>query len=254
MSSWYTPIMNLAKALERSRLELDLHIPLMTALQGARGTAHAEVSAALERSRQLVVATAATGTPLHFSVMFGYWAAEYLRGNLREALQHAQRFLALAETQAASAPGLIGHRLLGTAQLVTGDFRQARPHLEQAALLYRPEEHREFAFRYGQDLGASALCYLSWALWNDGYPDRAARTADRALLHAREFDHAYTLAWTLWHSAIRAVFSRDVMRVEWLANEGATISKEHGFAAVFRVLRRAAWLGGGSLCSRRRWY
>src|SRR5262249_1491365 len=62
-----------------------------------------------------------------------------------------------------------------------------RRHLELAASLYRAEEHREFAFRYGQDIGASALCYLSWALWHDGYPDQAARTADRALLLAREF-------------------------------------------------------------------
>ena len=214
---------------ERSRLELDLHIPLMFALAGARGYAHAEVSAALDRARQLVAATAATGTPLHFSVLYLVWAAEYVRGNGKRVLEHAQQFLSLAEMQPASAPRLIGHRILGTGQLVTGDFRQARPHLERAASLYRAEEHREFAYRYGQDIGASAFCYLSWALWHDGFPDQAARTADRALLHAREFGHAHTLAFTLWHAAILALLSRNVLRVERLANENATISEEHGF-------------------------
>ncbi len=214
---------------ERSRLELDLHIPLIAALIGARGYAHAEVSAALDRSRQLVAATAATGTPLHFSVLYGVWVVDYVRGNAEQLLEHAQKFLSLAEMQPASAPRLIGYWILATGQLMIGDFRQARLHLELAASLYRAEEHREFAFRYGQDIGASALCYLSLALWHDGYPDQAARAADRALLHAREFGHAYTLAYTLWHTAELAVLSRDAPRVERLANENATISKEHGF-------------------------
>jgi predicted ATPase len=154
---------------------------------------------------------------------------EYARGNAKGALEHAQRFLALAEMQSTSAPRLMGHGILGLGRLMTGDFRQARPHLELAASLYRPEEHREFAFRYGQDIGASALCYLSWALWHAGYPDQAVRIADRALLHAREFGHAYTLVYTLWHTAIPAILSRDVRRVERLANESATMSGEHGF-------------------------
>jgi len=148
-------------------------------------------------------------------------------------LEHAQQFLALAEMQPASAPRLIGHRLLGVGQLMTGDFRQALPHLELAASLYRADEHRELAFRYGQNIGASALCHLSWALWHGGYPDQAARTADRALLLARELGHAYTLAYTLGHAARHAVLSRDVVRVERLANENATISNERGFPQWF---------------------
>jgi class 3 adenylate cyclase/predicted ATPase/energy-coupling factor transporter ATP-binding protein EcfA2 len=224
---------SLPETLERNRLELDLHIPLTSALIGARGYAHAEVAGALGRSRQLIAATATTGTPLHFSVLYCDWVAHNVRGNLKGTLERALQFLALAEMQPASAPRLIGQRMVGAGLLLTGDFRQARPHLELAASLYRAEEHREFAFRYGQDIGATALCYLSWALWHEGYPDRAARTADRALLHAREFGHAYTLAYTLFYTAKSALLSRDVQRVERLADENATISREHGFPLWF---------------------
>jgi predicted ATPase len=222
-------LQSMPDTIERSRLELNLHIPLTAALASARGYGHAEVSSALDRSLQLVAATAATGTPLHFSVLYGCWAVHLVRGNAKQLVEPAQQFLALAETQPASAPRLIGHRLLGTGQLMTGDFRQARPHFELAASLYRTTEHREFAFHYGQDIGASALGALSWALWHDGYLDQAEQTADRALLHARDFGHAHTLAYTLWCAAISALLSRDVPRVEWLANENATISKERGF-------------------------
>src|SRR5262249_39016440 len=159
--------------------------------------------------------------------------AHNVRGNLKGTLERAQQFLALAEMQPASAPRLIGQRMVGAGLLLTGDFRHARPHLEMAASLYRAEEHREFAFRYGQDIGATALCYLSWALWHEGYPDRAARTAHRAILHARELGHAYTLAYTLFYTAISALLSRDVRRVERLADENATISREHGFPLWF---------------------
>jgi predicted ATPase len=232
---------SLPDTLERSRLEIDLHIPLMAALIGARGYAHAEVSAALDRSRQLVAATGATGTPLHFPVLYGVWVADCMRGNINGALEHARQFLALAEMQPASSPRLIGHRILGSVQLMTGDFREARPHLELAASLYRAQEHRELAFRYGQDIGAGAFCFLSWALWHDGYPDQAARTADRALRHAREFRHAYTLAYTLWHTALLAVLSRDVLRVERLGNENATVSGERGFPLFLAHCN--VWLG-----------
>jgi predicted ATPase len=234
-------LQSLPETLERSRLELELHIPLTAALMGAGGHAHAEVSAALDRARQLVADTAATGTPIHFSVLHGFWVADAVRGNVEQALEHAQQFLSLAESQPASPARLIGHRILGNMLLYTGDFRQARPHLERAASLYRPDEHREFAFRYGQDIGASALCFLSWALWHDGYPDQAMRTADRALLHAREFGHAYTLAYTVFYTAMLAVLSRDVLRFERLANENATLSKEHGFSLL--VARSDVLLG-----------
>ena len=223
-------LQSLPETPERSRLELDLHIPMISALRIARGSAHGEVFAALERSRQLVAATAATGKPLHLSVLYGMWMVDRVRGNAERTLEHAQEFLSLAEIQQTPAPRVIGHRILGTGQLSIGDFRQARPHLELAVSLYRAEEHREFA--YGHDTGASALCYLSWAIWHDGYPDQAKQTADRALLHAGKLGHTYTLAYARCIAQWLAVLSRDVLRVERLANENATIAGEHGFPLV----------------------
>ena len=76
---------------------------------------------------------------------------------------------------------------------------------------------------------ASALCYLSWALWHGGYPDQGSETADRAVVHAREFGHAHTLAHTLWHAAMAAVFARDAAEVERLSEEMAEIAAKHGF-------------------------
>ena len=90
--------------------------------------------------------------------------------------------------------------------MLCGDYHEALPHIKKAASLYRPEEHREFAAGYSQDIGVSGFVYLSWALWHRGYPEQSARAADRALEYSRQFGHAYTLAYALWHIGMKAIF------------------------------------------------
>ena len=91
----------------------------------------------------------------------------------------------------------------------SGDYSAALAHLETAASLHRPDEHRDSAFRYGQDIGVSAFVMLSWALWHHGYPYRSARAADRAVAYSRELGHAHTLAHALGLTGLAAVFARD---------------------------------------------
>jgi TolB-like protein/predicted ATPase len=215
---------------ERKRRELDFHITLTAALMGARGYADPEIAALLERSQQLVTETGGLGSALHFSVLYGIWVVAYVGGDAERLLDLAGEFQSLAETQATSGPCLIGHRLLGASLMVVGNYREALPHLALAASLYRPDEHRELAFRYGQDVGATALCYLAWAQWHNGFLAEATLTADRAVRHARGFGHAHTLVYTLWHAATISLLARDAVRVAALANEVVGISAEHGFA------------------------
>jgi TolB-like protein/predicted ATPase len=215
---------------ERKRRELDFHITLTTALMGARGYADPEIAVLLERSQQLVTETGGLGSALHFSVLYGIWVVAYVGGNAKRLLDLAREFQSHAESQATSGPCLIGHRILGASLMVVGNYREALPHLTLAASLYQPDEHRELAFRYGQDVGATALCYLAWALWHNGFFAQATLTADRAIRHAREFGHAHTLVYTLWHAATVSLLARDAVRVAALANEVVEVSAEHGFA------------------------
>jgi predicted ATPase len=103
-------------------------------------------------------------------------------------------------------------------------------HLETAASLYRPDEHRDSAFRYGQDIGVSAFVMLSWALWHRGYADQSARAADRALAYSRELGHAHTLAQALQSAGMAAVFARDVATAHAYGNDCVALASEHGFA------------------------
>jgi hypothetical protein len=165
---------------ERKQLELDIQVTLAAALMAGKGYANPEVVAALERANRLVTEIAAVGTPVHFSVLYGLWISNFADGAMAAALEHATNFLSSAQSQPSSGPLVMGHRALAQTLMCSGDYPAALAHLETAASLYRPDEHRDDTFRYGEDIGVNAFVHLSWALWHRGYPDQSARAADRA--------------------------------------------------------------------------
>jgi hypothetical protein len=229
-----------AESRERKQLELDIRITLVAALMGGKGYSDPEVATVLESAHRLVTEIAAAGTPQHFAVLYGLWAFHYVAGQPEAARLRAAEFLSFAQSGTASGPLLIGHRILATSLIMIGDYCGAFPHVETAASLYRPEEHREFAFRYGQDIGVAALVYLSLALWHRGYPARSAKAADRALEHSRQFGHAHTLAYALWHIGAKAIFVRRLDEAGACANEYVALADEHGFphwAAYGRIVQ-----------------
>ncbi|MBV8506350.1 MAG: tetratricopeptide repeat protein, partial [Alphaproteobacteria bacterium] len=234
----------LPETLERKQLELDIHVTFTQALMAGKGYANPEVVAALERANRLVTETASVGTPVHFFVLFGLWSSNFNAGAIAAALQHATNFLSSAQSQPSSGPLLVGHRILAFSLIFSGDYHAALAHFETAASLYQPDEHRDSAFHYGQDIGVIAFVQLSWALWHRGYPDQSARAADRALAYSRELGHAHTLSRALYYAGTAAVFARDVATACACSNDCMALASEHGFpqwAAFGRILQ--GWAG-----------
>jgi class 3 adenylate cyclase/predicted ATPase len=215
---------------ERHQLELDIHVTLTAALMAGKGFANPETVAALERANRLVTETASVGTPVHFSVLYALWASTLNSGTVAATLDHATNFLSSAQSQPSSGPLLIGHRTLAFSLMLSGDYRAALAHFETAASLHRPDEHRDSALHYGQDIGVSAFVQWSWVLWHRGYPDQSTRAADRALAYSRELGHAHTLAHALCFAGMAAVVARDVATAYAYSNDCVALASEHGFA------------------------
>jgi len=57
----------------------------------------------------------------------------------------AAQFPALAEKQRTTVPLTIGHRMMGITLVLVGDLAKGRTHLDQAATLYDPVQHRPLA-------------------------------------------------------------------------------------------------------------
>jgi class 3 adenylate cyclase len=178
---------------EQIKLQVALTLPLIH----VKGFAAPETKAALERARLLVEHTEKIGEPseeplLLFSLLFGFWVASLAAFDGDVVREISVQFLTLAENQAATAPLMIGHRLMGAALLFTGDITQGRGHLDRAVEFYDPVLHRPLTVHFGHDIRVAALCHRSWALWILGYSEAALADVRQAFEQAREIDQAAT--------------------------------------------------------------
>ena len=89
------------------REQIKIQVALITPLIHVKGYAAPETKAAAERARLLIEQAEALGEPpedplLLFSVLYGFWVANYVAFNGDVMRQLAAQFLALAEKQRAT--------------------------------------------------------------------------------------------------------------------------------------------------------
>jgi tetratricopeptide (TPR) repeat protein len=221
-------ITNLPDTRERKQQELELQITLTGALTVMRGYAHPEVVASSSRARNLILETGRAGTSAHFLVLRALWAADFVGGKPKAALNHANEFLSLAQSQADPHVLAMGQWLVGRVLIATGDYPAATSHLESAVASYRAEKDWTFDPRLGADIGVTAVATWGLALWHRGYPDRARAATDEALRRARQLRHIHTLAYGLLIIGLAAVSAKNTAETEELGNELVALSDETG--------------------------
>jgi class 3 adenylate cyclase/predicted ATPase len=184
------------------REQIKLQVALITPLIHIKGYSAPEPKAAAERARLLIEQAERLGEPpedplLLFSVLYGFWYANLGAFDGDVLCNLAVQFLALAEKQRATIPLMVGHRLVGSSSLHTGDFVDSRAHFDQALSLYDADKHRSLATQFGQDIRVSILSFRSITLWMLGYPKAALTDVDQVVKDAREAVHAPSLIYAL---------------------------------------------------------
>ena len=184
------------------------------ALIGVHGYGAPETALAFERAREL-----ATGLHTHtpglddsidrFPATYGVWVGTHVRGELLSMRELAAAFLRESASRPNSGEASVGHRIMGATHWFAAEFVEARAHLEQAVAIFDPSRDADLAFRYGQDIGVSALAYSAIALWPLGEVDLSRRRADDAVTRARSSGHLATAAYGLALSAIYRLLIRD---------------------------------------------
>jgi predicted ATPase len=194
--------------------QIKLQVGFANGLFQTKGPAAAETKAAFDQARLFIERAEALGEHaedplLLYSVLYGFFIAKFMNFDGDAACALARQFLALAEQQKATAPIMIGHRLLGNTMLFMGDVAEGLSHLDRAWALYDPAVHRPLATRFGQDVGVATLTFRPLALWLLGYPKTALTETDRAIGAAREADHMPTLLFALACTALIHTCCRD---------------------------------------------
>jgi class 3 adenylate cyclase/predicted ATPase len=183
---------------EQRQVALEFEVMLGQAMIAGIGYAAPETMKVLLRAKKLI--NVSTEASLRFAILYGIWACYYVGGEVDMQRVTAAEFLAEAERHGDTAALCLAHRALGTTYVTMGEFAAARRHLEQARGLHDADRHPRHPFHYGQDIGATVLCYLSWALWHLGYVDQASEVAAEAVKRAEAISHPFTLAYTLCHA------------------------------------------------------
>ena len=113
------------------REEIKLQVALIYPLQHVKGLAAPETKAAAERARLLIEQAEALGEPpedplLLFSALHALFNANITAFNGDLARERAAQILALAEKQGGKVPLMRGHRAMGVALVLTGNFAEGR--------------------------------------------------------------------------------------------------------------------------------
>jgi hypothetical protein len=215
------------------RAEIELQVALANTLMHTKGYAAPDTKAALDQARLLIERADALKEPhedtlLPFSILYGFWASNYVAFEGDVLLELARKFLRLAEKQRVTALLMIGHRLMAISLVSTGNTAEGCAHYDQALALYDPAEHRSLASRFGQDVRVVILSQRSLALWALGFPDAALVDAERALENAREIDHAATVMYALNVTTWTHIFCGNYVLANALADELAVLAEERG--------------------------
>ena len=213
----------------RTRAALGLEVMLSQAMITGYGYAARETAEVLLRAKAHI--DDLTDPSQKLAILYGIWACHYVGGEIAKQTGAAAEFLTEAERHNDTVALCVAHRIMGTTYVTKGEFTAALPHLEQARALYDPRHNAPLQYQYGQDVGAAALCYLSWALWHLGSVDKASQVAADAVKRAEELSHPHTQVFTICHArGMIDIFQRRSEDMRSYAGSVVSLCNEHGLS------------------------
>jgi len=174
-----TLLQTLPETPERTLQALLLHITLGASLLATKGYAAPEVGEIYTRARQLCQYL--DNPHQLFPILRGLWHYALARAEYQMAHALGEQLLTLAQHVHDSAMLLAAHRALGSTLFFLGAVAAAHTHFAQGIALYDLQQHRAYAFRYGEDTGVACRSYDAWTLWSLGYPHQGLTQIDETV-------------------------------------------------------------------------
>jgi hypothetical protein len=137
-----------------------------------------------------------------FSVLHGLCAASYFAGKMISALAIAQETVVLAEQQTEPTYLVIGYRLLGTMQVLTGNPRDGLVSLRSAERYRDPITQRSLSSWFGIDPGLNVLNWKIMALMLLGCHEQAIQFSEHMQVELASHGNPHTIAAGTFYAVV----------------------------------------------------
>jgi class 3 adenylate cyclase/predicted ATPase len=206
--------------------ELELQIALGSALLPSRGFAAPEVGRTYARARELCREVADDPLQL-FKIFNGQMVYYVVRGEPKAVLALGNEALKAAPLDRVWLQ--FGHRTVGFASFVLGDFQKAQSNLEKALSLQAQGERDTPGAVYVQDAFVEVSSFLSLTMSLLGYLDQGEVWRQEALSRAQTLAHSTSTALTLSYTCLLCHVRRDYSALRMHADELIALAIERGF-------------------------
>jgi predicted ATPase/DNA-binding winged helix-turn-helix (wHTH) protein len=193
-------------------IRLGLQARLAVSAMFTRGNSD-EVRMAIENGLRLAYELGDLPHQLHLLAGLNIFLSRI--GDFEGAMVVAQRSIAIAQEIGSSAAIFTGEWMLGVSYHLLGDQASAQRHCERGVAQAATSDAVQVEF-FGYDHRIRGLVALARTLWLRGFPDRAARTARRAIDEAVKRDHPVNLCIALIYTATVFLWRGDFDEAEQL--------------------------------------
>jgi hypothetical protein len=215
---------------EQKRRTLEQYLALGRMTRIVKGMAASDTLKVFSEARDLLDKDATVEQQM--VVLYGLWGVHEARAEHDAARAVALECLRLSEPHAQREAAVLANYLMGDTLWATGEFVEARHHLERSIALCAPTRAGAKAEHARHNHDITALSYLAVTLWPLGYPNRAAATAQQAAHRARESGHVPLIAFVSFIEVFlaTALAATDAPNAA-SADQAIAYSVEHGLAA-----------------------
>ena len=165
-----------------------------------------------------------------FQILWGQWINYASRSEHGTARELGEQCLRLAQDANDAALLIEAHHALGVSSINEAEFAKGLDHLDQAIVLYDPQQHASNAYTYGQDPAAICHIHAGHALWTLGYPDQALKRTNEGLALGRKLAHPRNLATIATFAGLVQQFCRNASALAELVEPAVKLSSEYNFA------------------------
>jgi predicted ATPase/DNA-binding winged helix-turn-helix (wHTH) protein len=138
--------------------------------------------------------------------LWGLCIDQFNNGEIRKALEFADRFVDGAASSTDPIDSMMADRLLATALHYLGDQKSARHHIERVLVHLADLTLKPRIVRFRFDLRVSTHYFQARILWLQGSADQALRAVERNIDEGRASGHALTFCSVLGQAACPIAF------------------------------------------------